>query len=154
MTFYSIVLLGLFLIIIIINNFLSLYFIQVLPWSGFGEHAFAHAFSNLVLIDYVGDRFNCILKFGFDFNDELSCKVTGGWTELCKAHDVTEGNKVKFCITQSIHNYIMYVYVYPRLGVETTLKRVMVHSFLIIDSCPCYVVLLASFGALHVFLSI
>jgi hypothetical protein len=48
-----------------------------LPWFGFGEHIFAFAHSNLVLVDYVGDRFNCILKFGVNSDDELSCKVTG-----------------------------------------------------------------------------
>jgi hypothetical protein len=103
MTYCVFILLGLILLILLII------FIHVLPWYGFDEHTFAFVYLDLVLIDYVGDRFKCILKFGVDSNDELSCKVFGGWADLCKSHDLAEGDRVRFCITQPPHNYIMCV---------------------------------------------
>ncbi|MCH81821.1 hypothetical protein A2U01_0002614, partial [Trifolium medium] len=96
--------------------------ILVLPWYGFGESAFAFTFSDLVLVDHTGARYPCSINFGVDAQGELACKVFGGWADLCRGHRLVQGDKVRFAVNEPAHNYVMYVCVYPRIGIETTLS--------------------------------
>jgi hypothetical protein len=34
---------------------------------------------------------------------------------------LAEGDRVRFCVAQPAHNYMMYVCVYPQVGIQTTL---------------------------------
>jgi hypothetical protein len=54
------------------------FFLTILPWYGFGEYVFAFAIFNLVLVDWIGGRCICSLKFGVDPNGELACKLSLG----------------------------------------------------------------------------
>jgi hypothetical protein len=94
---------------------------QTLPWCGFGESAFCFASSGLELVDHKGTHFHCKLTFGVDRAGELCCKVSNGWIDFCKYYALAVGGKVRFCVTEVAHDLMMYVCVYPQLGIETTI---------------------------------
>ncbi|PNX94568.1 hypothetical protein L195_g017745 [Trifolium pratense] len=96
--------------------------ILILPWYGFGEFAFAFTFSHIVLVDHIGCRYPCSLEFSVDDDGELACKVSGYWMEFCKKHHLIQGNRIRFAVNEPALNYVMYVCVYPQLGIETTLS--------------------------------
>ncbi|XP_045794756.1 uncharacterized protein LOC123898094 [Trifolium pratense] len=95
---------------------------QVSPWYGFGESAFTFTFSDLVLVDHIGARYPCSINVGVDAQGELACKVFGGWAHLCRGHRLVQGDKVRFVLNEPAGNYVMYVCVYPQIGIETTLS--------------------------------
>jgi hypothetical protein len=101
---------------------LTLFFIplslQVLPWQGFGESAFAFVFSDLILVDNSGKQYKCCVKFGLDVGGELACRISGGWRDLCAFHGLVEGDRVKFSVAQFSASNVMYVSLYPRVRVE------------------------------------
>ncbi|MCI20904.1 hypothetical protein A2U01_0042067, partial [Trifolium medium] len=57
---------------------------------------------------------------------ELTCKVSGGWFDLCAAHGVVEGDRAKFSVAHYSASNVMYVCIYPRIGVEAYLNRSVV----------------------------
>jgi hypothetical protein len=95
-------------------------FMQFLPWCGFGESAFAHVFSDLILVDNAGNQYMCVLKIDVDSSGELAFNLSGGWTDFCTAHGLLEGDRVKFSVF--LHSNVMYASVYPRVRVEEYLK--------------------------------
>ncbi|XP_045809895.1 uncharacterized protein LOC123904251 [Trifolium pratense] len=105
---------------------LTLYDVQsgilVLPWYGFGEFAFAYTFNELVLVDHVGCRYPCRVQFGVDSEGELACKVFGRWMDFCRKHCLAEGQKIRFAVNEPTRNFVMYVCVYPQIGIQTTLS--------------------------------
>ncbi|GAU45372.1 hypothetical protein TSUD_89920 [Trifolium subterraneum] len=98
------------------------YGILVLPWRGFGEFAFAFGYSDLVLVDCLGEHYPCKLTIGVDAEGEYACKVSGGWIDLCTVHGVVEGTRVGFCVTQPARDYVIYVTAYPEMGIRATLS--------------------------------
>ncbi|GAU39684.1 hypothetical protein TSUD_320970 [Trifolium subterraneum] len=96
--------------------------ILILPWYAFGQSAFAYVYSDLVLEDYTGARYQCNLQFGVDADGEFCCKVYGEWIDFCKAHHIQEGQRVRFAVTEPSSNYVLYVCVYPQIGLQTTLS--------------------------------
>ncbi|XP_045825948.1 uncharacterized protein LOC123918057 [Trifolium pratense] len=96
--------------------------ILVLPWYGFGEFAFAFTFSEVVLVDHTRRCYPCRVQFSVDSNGELACKVTGCWMNFCKKHHLKEGDKIRFAINEPTRNHVVYVCVYPQIGIETTLS--------------------------------
>jgi hypothetical protein len=78
-----------------------------------GESIFSFAFTDLELVDFAGKHFPCTLKFGVDSNNQLSCTVSCGWGDLCRAYGLAEGDRVRFCITKTSNNHVMYGCVYP-----------------------------------------
>jgi hypothetical protein len=105
-TFFT--LMTLFMLFYNFLYYFSLLF-QILPWFGFGEHVFEFAYSELILIDNVGDHFPCKLKFGVDPEGHLACKISGGWVDYCTLHGVCHHDKLKFSIVEPAHNYELYV---------------------------------------------
>ncbi|GAU24583.1 hypothetical protein TSUD_289430 [Trifolium subterraneum] len=93
----------------------------VLQWHGFGKSDFVFTSSDLLLIDYIGIQYNCKLKFSIDANGELYSKISGGWGDLCRAHRLVEGNRVRFALSKSPHDNAMHMCIYPHIGVQTTL---------------------------------
>ncbi|KAK2408167.1 putative ureide permease A3 [Trifolium repens] len=87
-----------------------------LPWCGFGESAFAHVFSDLILVDNAGNQYMCVLKIDVDSSGELSFNLSGGWNDFCTTHAVVEGDRVKFSVAQYIASNVMYASVYARAG--------------------------------------
>ncbi|PNX98285.1 hypothetical protein L195_g021527, partial [Trifolium pratense] len=94
----------------------------VLPWYGFGEFAFAFTFNELVLVDHTGRRYPCRIQFTVDSNGELACKVFGRWMDFCRKHYLSEGDKIRFAVNEPTRNHVLYVCVYPQIGIETTLS--------------------------------
>jgi hypothetical protein len=90
--------------------------VQILPWFGFGEHVFEFAYSDLVLIDKLGDRFPCKLKFGVDPEGHLACKISGGWLDYCTVHGVSHHDKLTFSVVEPQHNYELFVSFYTSVG--------------------------------------
>jgi hypothetical protein len=94
--------------------------LQVLPWFGFGETAFAFVFSDLVL---VGVQYKCDLKLGVDGAiPELACHVSGGWRDFCVAHTLVEGDMVKFSVAHHTASNVVFVSIYPQIRVEDYLN--------------------------------
>ncbi|GAU39652.1 hypothetical protein TSUD_18330 [Trifolium subterraneum] len=63
------------------------------------------------------------LKFWYvDAGGEFCCKVSGGWSDFCKTHHIREGQSVRFAVTEPSSNYVLYVCVYPQIGLQTTLS--------------------------------
>ncbi|KAK2422530.1 hypothetical protein QL285_033058 [Trifolium repens] len=93
----------------------------VLPWYGFGERVFYFEHAGLALVDHKGTHFHCKLTFGVDRAGEMCCKVSNGWIDFCKYYGLAVGDKVRFCVTDITDYYMMYVCVYPHLGIETTI---------------------------------
>ncbi|WJX89016.1 DNA helicase [Trifolium repens] len=93
-----------------------------LPWCGFGESAFAHIFSDLILVDNVRNQYMCVLKIDVDSSGELAFNLSGGWNDFCTTHDVVEGDRVKFSVAQYIASNVMCASVYARVRVEDYLK--------------------------------
>ncbi|WJX72742.1 hypothetical protein P8452_56588 [Trifolium repens] len=93
-----------------------------LPCCGFGESAFAHLFSDLILVDNAGNQYICALKIDVDSSGELAFNLSGGWTDFCTTHGVIEGDRVKFSVAQYIASNVMYASVYRRIRVEDYLK--------------------------------
>ncbi|MCI19812.1 hypothetical protein A2U01_0040972, partial [Trifolium medium] len=71
-------------------------------------------------------QYKCSLKFGSDALGELCCKVSGGWLDLCSSHGVLEGDRAKFSVAHYFASNVMYVCIYPRINVDTYLKRSVV----------------------------
>jgi hypothetical protein len=94
---------------------------QILPWYGFGERVFYFEHAGLALVDHKGTHFHCKLTFGVDRAGEMCCKVSNGWIDFCKYYGLAVGDKVRFCVTDITDYYMMYVCVYPHLGIETTI---------------------------------
>ncbi|GAU42993.1 hypothetical protein TSUD_188670 [Trifolium subterraneum] len=94
----------------------------ILPWYGFGELVFEFAYADLLLIDYVGVSYTCSLRFESDSTGELSCKLSSGWGDFCKAHQLAEGEKVRFGVLGLANNNVLHVCVYPQIGIEKTLN--------------------------------
>jgi hypothetical protein len=86
---------------------------KIFPWYGFGEYVFAFAFSDLVLVDWIGGRYICSLKFGVDPDGELACKLSLGWVDFCTTHGLVEGQGVRFCVPYPTGAYVMYVSIVP-----------------------------------------
>ncbi|GAU37908.1 hypothetical protein TSUD_163450 [Trifolium subterraneum] len=61
-------------------------------------------------------------NFDVDTNGEFCCKVYGRWVDFCNDHRIKEGQKVRFAVTQPTSNYVLYVCVYPQIGLQTTLS--------------------------------
>jgi hypothetical protein len=97
-------------------------FLQFLPWCGFGESAFAHVFSDLILVDNARNQYMCVLKIDVDSSGELAFNLSGGWNDFCTTHAVVEGDRVKFSVAQYIASNVMYASVYARVRVEDYLK--------------------------------
>jgi hypothetical protein len=97
-------------------------FLQFLPWCGFGESAFVHVFSDLILVDNAGKQYMCVLKIDVDSSGELAFNLSGSWIDFCTTHGVVEGDRVKFSVAQYIARNVMYASVYPRVRVEDYLK--------------------------------
>ncbi|GAU43354.1 hypothetical protein TSUD_283090 [Trifolium subterraneum] len=62
------------------------------------------------------------ILFGVDDGGEFCCKVSGGWSDFCKTHHIREGQSVRFAVTEPSSNYVLYVCVYPQIGLQTTLS--------------------------------
>ncbi|GAU45089.1 hypothetical protein TSUD_85750 [Trifolium subterraneum] len=93
----------------------------VLPWTGFGKLEILAPSSSLWLVDYTGARYSCKSTFSINANGELYSKISGDWANLCRAHGLSEGSSVRFTLPKSCNNNIMYVFVNPQIGIDTTL---------------------------------
>ncbi|GAU47040.1 hypothetical protein TSUD_239980 [Trifolium subterraneum] len=96
--------------------------ILTLPWNDFGEHVFTSGCSGLVLVDCLGERYQCKVAIGLDVEGQYICKVSGGWVDLCIIHGVDEGTRVGFCVAQPARDHVMYVTAYPQMGIQTILS--------------------------------
>jgi hypothetical protein len=67
-------------------------------------------------------QFKCELAFGIDRDEQLYCRIFKGWSKLCEAHRLVEGQKVRFCVADRGYHHILHVCVYPQIGIETTLS--------------------------------
>jgi hypothetical protein len=108
---------------VLILIFLCNIVLQVLPWFGFGETAFAFVFSDLVLVDAAGVQYKCDLKLGVDGAiPELACHVSGGWRDFCVTHALVEGGMVKFSVAHHTASNVVFVSIYPQIRVEDYLN--------------------------------
>jgi hypothetical protein len=108
--------------------FIVFFLWQILHWYEFGEFCFL----DLILIDSSGDWYPCKLKFGVDPEGHLACKISGGWVDYCTIHDVCQGDKIKACVMEPVHDYELYVSFYSAIGYRSFLDWSLCMKLLIL----------------------
>ncbi|GAU38860.1 hypothetical protein TSUD_154230 [Trifolium subterraneum] len=88
-------------------------------WKGFCESALPNRDCRLTLVDWLGHSWECNLQLGS--NPHVTCQISGQWSDICKARRLTSGLVVKFGVTSSSNNRVLYFKVSPFIGVLTTL---------------------------------
>ncbi|GAU27990.1 hypothetical protein TSUD_373860 [Trifolium subterraneum] len=88
-------------------------------WSGFCEHSLPSNDSQLTLIDWLGNHWECSLQLGS--KPYVTCQIVGQWKDICKARRLTAGVVVKFGATLPSNNRVIYFKISPFIGVRTTL---------------------------------